>query len=240
VPTLLRQLYSRGRIYLAIAAPIEIRAVLAGAGSAEAVPDVWKSREVRDDVHVLHIGVGKANAAGALAAALAANPAAAVINIGIAGALPIARRAFAASPGQTVAATRCVFGDEGIVTAAGFSSVAAMGFPMTPGENDELPCDEKLLAKIAPLVSITGPISTVSTCSGTDSLAHEVARRTDAVAETMEGAACALVCRRFKVPFLEVRAISNFTGERAQQAWDIKAALASLETLTAAMMGRGR
>ncbi|MFN7614153.1 MAG: hypothetical protein ACK5P8_03050 [Phycisphaerae bacterium] len=71
--------------------------------------------------------------------------------------------------------------------------------------------------------------------SGT-SVARAVAVRTKAIAETMEGAACALVSLRAGIPFVEVRAISNYTGDRAKQAWDIKGALASLERLFATML----
>jgi futalosine hydrolase len=39
----------------------------------------------------------------------------------------------------------------------------------------------------------------------------------------MEGAAAAQVCAEFSLPLLELRGISNPTGSRDPQLWDIKA-----------------
>jgi futalosine hydrolase len=55
-----------------------------------------------------------------------------------------------------------------------------------------------------------------------------VKARTGAVAEAMEGAAVGLVAHRLGIPFGEVRIISNTTGDRNLQRWDMKRALASL------------
>lgn len=188
-------------------------------------------------VDLLHLGVSKSNAAGALASVLARRTDyAAVINTGIAGSLPDGNE-FALRPTDTIVATRCVFADEGILTPAGYQSVAAMGFPINPSGEDAFVCDGRLVDALRPVTTAAGNIATVSTCSGTDALARDVALRTGAMAETMEGAACALVCHRAGVPYVEVRAISNYTGDRARQAWDIKGALASLERLFATVLG---
>jgi len=187
-------------------------------------------------VDMVHLGVSKSNAAGALASVLGCGPRyAAVINIGIAGSLPDGQE-FALRPTDTIVATRCTFADEGILTPAGYQSVATMGFPINPDGEDVFACSRDLVELFTPLVTAAGGIATVSTCSGTDALAREVGLRTGALAETMEGAACALVCHRARVPFVEVRAISNYTGDRAKQAWDIKGALASLERLLATVL----
>lgn len=235
---LLRQLTKERRILLAVAAPIEGRAILAAAGSGATFPALWEVVEVAAGVDMVHLGVSKANAAGALARVLGRGEGryGAVINAGIAGSLPDGGR-FVLQPGDTVVAARCVFGDEGIVTPAGYQTVAAMGFAINPDGEDAFACDVRLVEGLRSMVTAVGDIATVSTCSGTDALAREVALRTGAIAETMEGAACALVCHRAGVPFVEVRAISNFTGDRAKQAWDIKGALAALEALFARVLG---
>jgi futalosine hydrolase len=44
----------------------------------------------------------------------------------------------------------------------------------------------------------------------------------------MEGAAVVHAARRLKVPAIELRAISNTTGDRANQQWDLQAGLAAL------------
>jgi futalosine hydrolase len=73
-----------------------------------------------------------------------------------------------------------------------------------------------------------GPLATVATCSGTDEAARAVARRTDALAEAMEGAAVVHAARRLGVPAIELRAISNMTGDRAAQQWDLSRGLDAL------------
>jgi futalosine hydrolase len=44
----------------------------------------------------------------------------------------------------------------------------------------------------------------------------------------MEGAAVVHAARRLKVPAIEIRTISNTTGDRTTQQWDISGALAAL------------
>ncbi len=46
--------------------------------------------------------------------------------------------------------------------------------------------------------------------------------------ETMESAAIASVCQRFKIPFNEVRCISNYVENRNRAAWDIPLAIHNL------------
>lgn len=186
-------------------------------------------------------GVGKANAAGATARALQMRTYWSVINIGIAGALPGSLRI-----GQVVLASSSVFSDEGILTPEGFRTCSQMGFPPAPSSGDALPVDPELLSRLEPMVrsrgGSVGPVATVSTCSGTDALARGVVERTGAIAEAMEGAAVGLVAARFSdsfprrgTRFAELRVISNTTGDRGSQAWDMKQALAGLTDLAAAV-----
>ena len=87
--------------------------------------------------------------------------------------------------------------------------------------------DSHLLERLGPLFA-EGPIATVATCSGTDEAAAEVARRTGAVAEAMEGAAVVHAARRLGVPAIELRAVSNTTGRRDRQVWDLPTAMTAL------------
>jgi len=48
------------------------------------------------------------------------------------------------------------------------------------------------------------------------------------MAEAMEGAAVVHAARRAGVPAIEIRSISNATGDRAKQQWNIAAAFAAL------------
>ncbi len=218
----LLQIAAGRRTLLVVAAPSEAQAVLAGLGWAGEVPPAWTLTPLNERFDLVISGVGKANAAGAVARTLDASRHAAVVNLGVAGSLP-----GASSPPIVglVVATASVFADDGVATPEGFVTQAELGFPPSdlPGMN--VPGDDALVATMRTLGGVAACIATVSTCSGTDARAADVARRTGAVAEAMEGAAAGLAARRIGVPFVEVRAISNTTGDRASQRWDLRGAL---------------
>jgi futalosine hydrolase len=48
----------------------------------------------------------------------------------------------------------------------------------------------------------------------------------------MEGAAFHYVCLTEKVPFLQLRAVSNYVGERNKKNWNIKLAIENLNKAT--------
>jgi futalosine hydrolase len=55
----------------------------------------------------------------------------------------------------------------------------------------------------------------------------------DAQVETMEGAALHYVCLQEEIPFLQIRSVSNYVGERDKSKWSIKASFENLnENLT--------
>ncbi len=209
---------------LAVAAPSELRAVLRGLGVKIAPePRAWTTIDAgRFDVVLA--GVGKANAAGAVARLLDPSRHAGVLSVGVAGALPGGGLAL----GAVVCARACVFADEGVETPDRFIGCAELGFPPAEGLGQAIPATlgGGVLAAAA---DAEGVIATVSTCSGTDEAARRLVERTGAVAEAMEGAAAALAAHRLGLPAGELRVISNTTGARASQRWDLPGALARLE-----------
>lgn len=129
--------------------------------------------------------------------------------------------------------------DEGVETDAGFVSTHSLG----------LVADGQLTAAVEPTRrladALRAPIvvgATVSTCSGTDARADDVWARTHASVESMEGAALALVCARFGVPWVQVRVVSNRCGDRARGGWDLAGAVARLHaampTVLATLSGK--
>jgi futalosine hydrolase len=179
-------------------------------------------------VHVVVAGIGRTNAAAATAeaiarAAAAGRPYSAVVSAGIAGALPGSNLAI----GTLVVADACVYAEEGIELPGGFGDMRALGFPLGDFDGNRVPIDGALLGAFGGLGPV-GAIATVATCSGTDAAAERVRLRTGALAEAMEGAAVVHAARRAGVPAIEVRAISNTTGDRGAQRWDIPRALAAL------------
>ncbi|MEN0019398.1 MAG: futalosine hydrolase [Planctomycetota bacterium] len=224
-------------LLIAVAAPAEAEAVARALGM-QAPGEPWQWTTSRDVV-LLRTGVGKANAAAAVARCVASHgPMRVLLNIGVAG-------AYAGSGleiGAVVLADRSVFADDGIETPNGFETQAEMGFPPVSAQPGRPLIDlgqavaltelvrEPLLG--CGLVDAVGAVATVSTCSGTDTRACAVAERTGAIAEAMEGAACGLVAQHEGMGFAEVRIISNTTGNRDKQHWDLPRALDTLQRVT--------
>ncbi len=196
----------------------------------------WPIIVVNSSITVAISGVGRANAAGATAQALSLRRYGAVLNVGVAGALPSGRLAI----GDVILGEESVFAEEGIDLPEGPADMTALGFPL----GDESWCrgnrirgDAALLELLEPCAGQgveRGAIATVARCSGTDAAAAQVARTTGAAAEAMEGAAVLLAAHRMGVHrCAEVRIISNTCGDRLRQHWDLPAAFNRLDLLLA-------
>lgn len=81
---------------------------------------------------------------------------------------------------------------------------------------------------LASLKSVAGV--TVSCSTGTRYLSLRRSGMFNADVESMEGAACFAVCRRFGVPAFQFRAVSNIATDRDVSAWKIPEALAALKS----------
>ncbi|MEO1130226.1 MAG: futalosine hydrolase [Planctomycetota bacterium] len=215
-----------GRRWLVVAAAPKEAEAIAGMR----LDEHWRTHPVGKRLDVVLSGVGKANAAAAVASVLDAGRHAGVLSLGIGGALPGSGLAL----GTVVIADRSTYADEGLLTAEGFLDVAAMGFAPGPDPSTGAgtPCDD-CVADPAGIETKRGGVATVSTCSGTDATADEVTRRTGAIVEAMEGAAVGLTVRRLvpELPFAEVRVVSNTTGDRSGQRWDLAGALGVLGSI---------
>lgn len=220
----LRSLADGRRVLLVIAVAGEADAALRGLGGSGGGLRLWVRSEACDFADVVLSGVGKANAAAATARALDPGRHAAVLSVGVCGALP----GSGLEVGSAVAGTASVNADEGIaLPGGGFETCTEMGFPTTEAD-DAVPTDPRVLRVLEPACDIAGAIATVSTCSGTDELARAVRARTGAVAEAMEGAAVGRVAEVVGVAFGELRVVSNQTGDRDKQVWELGRAFARL------------
>ncbi len=180
-------------------------------------------------------GVGKANSAGGLARVLDPSRHAWVLVAGIGGALPGSQLEI----GDVVVGTESVFADEGVQmrgASGGFRSITDLGFGLI-GNSDRAGSTPDLVQAFADAGCLTGSIATVSTCSGTDERAKDIRERTGAIVEAMEGAAALGVAARLGVPAVEVRGVSNRTGEREEQGWDLELALSRLNEVIGRVLG---
>ena len=177
-----------------------------------------------NSAYVVAGGIGRTNAAVATTTTIHdEGPFDFVISAGVAGSLPNGNL----SVGDVVVASSCVYVEEGLITPDGFQDMEAMGFSLGNFSGNIVPVDATLLEQLG-AVGITGSIATVATCSGTDEQAVLVADRTGCLCEAMEGAAVVHAARIAGLPAIEIRVISNTTGNREAQKWDLDLALESL------------
>ena len=67
----------------------------------------------------------------------------------------------------------------------------------------------------------------VNLISDNESYFQQLQSKYNADIESMEGAALHYVCLQEQVPFIQIRGISNYTGERDKSKWKIKEAVES-------------
>jgi len=132
--------------------------------------------------------------------------------------------------GQTVWVRQDTFGDLGTEEKEKFSSIFDSGlagkneFPFTDGW---LVNNNELTKKIDPN-SVTAV--TVNKVTDSELQEQQIIKRFDPDIESMEGAALHYVCLQENIPFLQLRAISNFVGERDKTKWKMKEAINNLNT----------
>ena len=135
-----------------------------------------------------------------------------------------------AQPGDVVVATEIVPADVGVQTDTEFLTAQAIGFGPGPVESPSALVKEfARRIEAAGLTCHSGPVLTLSTMTGTDVRADELAAlHPNAVAEAMEGAGVAHVASLHGIPVVELRAISNVVGHRDRADWRLQEALDSL------------
>jgi futalosine hydrolase len=167
-------------------------------------------------VDIVRTGVGPVNAAHAVTWHLAQTGAREIVICGAGGAYP----GSGLEIGDVVCAESECYGDLGAASPSGFLDMKALGFPVVDGPTrlfNELPMNLFPAGRRVKFV-------TVSTCTGTDSIARGLEERTRGAVENMEGAAVAHVALLHGVPVGEVRGISNIVTDRDTRTWRLKEA----------------
>jgi futalosine hydrolase len=170
-----------------------------------------------------------------------------VMQVGIAGAFQGLIGAWP-EPGDVVLATEEVYADSGSSSPHGWLSADDLELPVGRGVG----CDsgirfalheDLVRAAVAALdqagafappttVEVTarprvfsGRCLTASRVTGLAAEAAVLLERWGALAESMEGAAAAHICALYRVPFLEVRGISNMITDRDRASWQVERAI---------------
>jgi len=127
--------------------------------------------------------------------------------------------------GKVVAVQKDTFSDTGIKTQSGFTTIFEAGL----ADPDHMPYKngwlENPFALLKTLNYEKAVAITVNTITDDITYIREQVTKFDPAIESMEGAALHYVCLQEEVPFLQIRAISNYVGERNKSNWQLTEAI---------------
>lgn len=130
--------------------------------------------------------------------------------------------------GKVVMVNADTFADVGIKTNDGFSTIFEEGL----ADANHLPYINGWLVNTNPFLKTMGyeKVKAITVNTVTDDKDHiiQLSSKYNAAIETMEGAALHYVCLQEEVPFLQIRCISNYIGERDKSKWKMKASIENL------------
>ena len=144
-----------------------------------------------------------------------------IIQAGIAGTF---KNSFAT--GETFLVQKDTFADLGIYERDAFFTLFEKGFVQL----NEVPYKNGWLENIVEQSFQLTPVNAITVNTVTDKFEQTdlFIKKFDPDIETMEGAAFHYVCLLEEVPFIQLRSISNFVGERIKTNWKMKEAVQSL------------
>lgn len=133
------------------------------------------------------------------------------------------------SLGEIVVVNEEVLGDMGVQEDNKWKDI----FDLQLTESDSHPFEKKMLGnphlltfnllKLPEVRAVT--VNEIST----DLLSiHQLIKKYNPVIESMEGAALHYVCRELNIPFIQIRSISNYIGDRNKNNWKLKEAIANV------------
>ncbi|MBO9620685.1 MAG: futalosine hydrolase [Niabella sp.] len=208
--------------------------VLVVAATKFEIPQVLQFSKKQPAVDVLITGIGAVATTYAVMKAVANKKYDCLLQAGIGGcfsrAIPLGS--------AVVVGTDC-FGDLGVFEQTQFRSVFDMG--LTPPDEKPfrkgwLQNPHKSLLKETGLAVVKGV--TVNEITTNKKIKDYLSGTLEAVVESMEGAAFHYVALKEKIPFLQLRTLSNYVGERDKAKWKLKESVNVLNTTVEQLMLR--
>jgi len=221
-------------VLLAAATEAEIAPFLGHlhASWTETEPGTFAGQDV--SIHVCITGVGLMATAFSLASLMALHTYDLALQAGIGGAfdsnLPL---------GSLVTVASEQLGDLGAEDHDEYLDIFSLGFL----DKNGFPFREGVLPATEPAPFATEGLPRVSslsinTVSGNAGTIERRQRHFGCAIESMEGAAFHYACLRHGIPFLQIRAISNYVTPRDRSKWQIRAAIDALNDWLIALAGR--
>lgn len=218
------------RLLIVGATSPEVRPVVAEVADAEELRyGPWTATEGHlsgTTVAVAALGVGKTLTAAGLATLAREWSATAIVQVGIGGTYA---GSFLAVGGAAIAGEEVDL-DVGVSSVDGWLGAETLGFGLIPGSDEpptnRMPTDPALASRLSqggrvPVVTF----GTSDAVSGDLDIAAQRRARFDLSVESMEGAAAAQTAAALRLPFAEVRGISNVAGQRDKTSWEVRAAI---------------
>ena len=175
-------------------------------------------------IDVLYTGIGILSSAVSLTQYTLQQKPGLIIQVGIAGSFDTRY-----DLGDVVAVKKECLGDTGVQESGEWKDIFDMGFQ----QKNEMPFSNKYLVNeatekynVLQLPEVTG--ITINEITTDKARIQMLQTKYDAQVESMEGASLHYVCRLLNCPFIQIRAISNYVGERDKTKWKIKEAIANL------------
>jgi futalosine hydrolase len=198
--------------------------LLVAATPFEIAPTVELIKQKKLNIDVLIAGIGMLATAYHLTRKLADKEYDLVIQAGIAGCFDRNIQL-----GEVVIVKDEVIGDLGVKENKQYKDLFDMNFL----EPNDFPYSSKVLKnknkealKLLKLPKVAGV--TVNQITTAKPVIDLYVSKYNAVVESMEGAALHYICSQEKTPFLQLRSISNYVGERNKSKWKIKDAIVNL------------
>lgn len=199
--------------------------LIMAASKAEILP-IFKALRRNDQWKVVITGIGGSITAYAIAKAIQKYKPAIMLQAGIAGSFDEQILL-----GDVVTIGSDCFGDLGVVEHKNRKSI----FDLTLAAPDQKPFKKgklinphKRLLKVVPFAVVNGVSVNEVTTSKADIQYYK--KKMNASIESMEGAAFHYVALMEKIPFLQIRSISNYVGERNKKKWSMPLAINNLNT----------
>ena len=183
-----------------------MKILLVVATKSEIIEDKFKGYDV------IVTGVGMVNATFSLTKRLSKKSYDLVINIGVAGSFNSAIKI-----GDVVEVIEDNFSEIGFEDGNSFSEFTNFRI------ENSFKVNEKTNLKKAKGI-------TVNTVHGNEKTITEIISRLNPDVESMEGAACFMVCEQFEIPCIQIRSISNKVEKRNTENWNLDLAISNLNT----------
>jgi futalosine hydrolase len=183
-----------------------------------------KGAQKKLQVDILITGIGLTAAAWSLTKQLQLKRPGLVLQAGIAGCFD---KQFPL--GSVVTVSQDTIADQGVVESKKLNSLFDLGLASPdqfPYKNGWLVNPDKDVLKKMKLKKVRG--ISVNQVSTSKQMIDYYQHKFQPVTESMEGAALHYICLMEKIPFLQIRAISNYIGERNKQKWNLRDSIINL------------